>query len=244
MVKLRIMSEENYKIKATDPAQYDLKELKWENETIESPVRVFFRDYLKENLGILSGKKIIDIGSGTGYLTKLYQELGAQEIFGVEPSRNNVEVSRKMNPGMTVVQSSLEDLVLETRFDIAVSVMVFEHIADPESALKKVFNILKAGGLFFFIFGDMDYHKTSRFDSDIEVQNLENNEIATKTKRPNVLMYDIFRPVETYIKGAQEAGFSLEKHIKMVPTQQLLVKMPRYIPFKDTVITHLFVLRK
>ena len=60
---------EDFKLKATDPNQYDASELDWtvlgdENQSS----RLFFRDYLVEELEDLSGKKVLDIGSGVGQL--------------------------------------------------------------------------------------------------------------------------------------------------------------------------------
>ncbi len=67
------MKSKDYRVLATNPAQYDSDELHWETETADSPMRQFFSSYLGKSLGNLSGKKIIDIGSGTGFLTKLYE---------------------------------------------------------------------------------------------------------------------------------------------------------------------------
>lgn len=238
------MKDKNYKVLATNPVQYDSDELHWDTETIESPIRQFFSSYLKKNLGDLSNKKVIDIGSGTGYLTKLYEELGTRDIFGLEPSKSNVRMSRTLNPDMKVIQSPLEDFNSENNFDVAVSVMVFGHIADPQAAFRKIFNLLQSDGSLFLIITDKAHSITPRFGYEIEIQTLDNGEIASMTKRSQGVMYDVLRPIENYIRYATNVGFKFTEEIPLIPTEELKEKDPRYMQFQDVPIGHLMVFKK
>lgn len=238
------MEDPDYRSLAINPTQYDSDELNWDTETAVSPTRKFFARYLEEALGDITGKSLIDIGSGTGYLTPIYLQHGAAEVFGIEPSTSNVAISQKMNPEMKVMQISLENLEPLRIYDVATSVMVFEHIEDPQAALNKIYKLLAPGGRFIFITGDLDTARTPRFDYELDVQDLGNQEIAARTKRPQGVMYDLFRPIENYLRYAEAAGFELIARTPMVPTPELMQAEPKYAEFQGKPLAHVIVLSR
>lgn len=114
----------------------------------------------------LKGKKLLEIGSGTGInhivWTKKYQIEG----YGVEPSpdffdsfytisqqlikENGLDKSRIINTGG-------ENLPFpDNSFDIVYSTNVLEHVDDPEKVLKEAVRVLKPGGTLLFIYPN--YH--------------------------------------------------------------------------------------
>src|SRR5581483_7259100 len=98
---------DNYKLLATDPLQYDSPDLDW---TIDgdpnSWSRIFFRNHLKPYLENLSGKSVLDIGSGVGHLFPMLKEFGAKDIEGLEPSKRNVGRSNQLYPDVPVFYGS------------------------------------------------------------------------------------------------------------------------------------------
>lgn len=230
--------------KATDPSQYDSLDLDWEKTGAEdSPTRRFFRAYLRENMGDLKDKSVIDIGSGTGHLFKLLSNLGAEDIEGLEPSRKNAEISRKLYPEVAIKEKTLEEAKPEKTFDAAMAVMSFEHVRNIDSAFQKVAKFLKPRGYFYLIAGDKDYGATKRFGYEIEIEDLENGEIAVSTGRDCGRMYDILRPAENFIEAAEKAGLVLKKSVPMPPTKKLVEAEPKYKEFENTPLTHLFVFK-
>lgn len=236
---------ENYALKATDLHQYDSKELDWRiGGDINSPSRVFFRNNLRKNLEDLHGKSVLDIGSGVGHLFPMLSELGASHIEAFDPSERNVEYSRKLYPQISIHRASLEECLTSELFNVAICVMAFEHVPDIKKAFMDVNRLIKSGGSFYLIFGDKDFHSTSDPPRTIvDIQDMGNGNIATKTirDREGVIsaMYDIFRPVDSFIKSAEVSGFTTIKK------EDFLAKPDGNVQFwAGRPICHLLVLKK
>lgn len=226
---------EDYKLKATNPEQYDSPELDWTGVgSKDDSSRVFFRNYLVPVLEDLKGKSVLDIGSGVGQLFSTLQELGAGSIEGLEPSKRNVEHSRTLYPNIPINEGTLQSYTTDKVFDVIICIMAFEHILDIDDAFSKVFKMLKSGGSFYLMIGDLDYHmidhysKSTNFMVSVDVQVLGNNVVATKTIYPTAIIYDIFRPLQSVIDTGKGAGLELKEHINMTssddpPSCHLLV---------------------
>ena len=231
---------EDYKIKATNPQQYDSPDLDWRIDGgLNSPSRIFFRNHLKAHLEDLSGKNVLDIGSGVGHLFNMLFELGAKEIVGIEPSKRNVEESKKLHPNVGVHNATLEEYNPDGKqFDIVISIMVFEHILDIKKAFGLISDFLKHGSKLYLIVGDKEFHVQSRPDLEVDVQKISDDVTATKTIRPNGTMYDIFRSLDLYIQTANESGLKLVGNFELGPT----VERPNNLDNKPS--CHLLIFQK
>jgi SAM-dependent methyltransferase len=235
---------EDYKTLATNPRQYDSPELDWRiGGDINSSSRVFFRDNLKKHLEDLHGKSVLDIGSGVGHLFPMLQELGALVVEGLEPSERNVEYSRSLYPNVVIHHNGLQDFTTKQPFDVAICIMVFEHIMDIKDAFYCVSKMIKSGGTFYLIFGDKDFHMVNDPPkTEVDIQEMGDGIVATRTIRRRdggeSTMYDIFRPVEFFIDNAKMAGFNLLGHVEL-----LAVRDKRNSPTLDKPICHLLILK-
>ena len=98
-------------------------------------------------------KKVLEIGCGSGSMTKFLHDLGA-EIVGIDVSSKNLEVARNR------FGKSMENTFLKTNgarlnfknnnFDIVLSFDVLEHIDDVATHLREVYRVLGDGGLYLF----------------------------------------------------------------------------------------------
>ena len=228
--------------KATNPGQYDSLSLDWEKEgMLDSPTRQFFHEYLEANLESMKDKSVLDVGSGTGHLSKLFSKLGAKEIHGIEPAHKNVEISRKLYPEMKVAEQAFEEARPEQTFDVVVVVMAFEHMRNLDSAFQKLSQFVRPNGSLYIVIGDKEYHTTERFGYKLEVEDLSNGEVATSTKRPYGTMHDIFRPISNFVEAAEKAGFVLKRQVALVPTQKFIQAEPKYKQFEGKPLNHLLV---
>lgn len=231
--------------KATDPLQYDSIDIDWQKEGMaDSPTRIFYVECLTRELEDLTRKSVIDIGSGTGHLTELLLERGAKTIYGVEPSKKNTAVSRKLYPQMHVIESSLENAQINTTFDVAIAMMVFEHIHDLNIAFGKINKLLKPNGTLYTVIGDKKYFTTERFDYNLKIEDIGNHESVVAAHRYFGLMHDIARPVSNYINAARKSNFKLLKRAPFVPTDRLMQIAPKYKQFKGKPLSHILILKK
>ena len=218
---------------ATDPTQYDKEAAFWANEReAHSPSPDFFRSYLATDPAIYTGKDIVDIGSGTGWLLDYMHKAGARSLSGIEPARHNVEVAQERYPHVQTLHVSLEEYSVGKEFDIAIAVMVFTHILHVGEAFVKIAGLLRPGGQLWMVVPDFDYAKTPRFGYDIMVEDRTSEEYVVKIARPSGTIADVVRHPSVYKTAAQAAGFVCTEEVPMKPTSDLLAQEPRYAQFE------------
>jgi ubiquinone/menaquinone biosynthesis C-methylase UbiE len=108
-----------------------------------------------------SGKKLLDIGCGNGFVTCLYARAGA-EVASVDITETAVELTqaRLKVEGLSadVKQADAEDLPFEDQyFDYVVSFGVLHHTPDTAKAIDEAYRVLKPGGRLLL----MLYHRNS-----------------------------------------------------------------------------------
>lgn len=101
---------------------------------MDSPINI--KDYCK----------LIDIGAGGGEFVYLSKKNGFDAI-GIEPNQGYSEFAKR-EYDVEIMTSMLEDLT-KSSADIVTLFHVFEHMANPLLAMKKIADILKEDGLFF-----------------------------------------------------------------------------------------------
>lgn len=112
------------------------------------------------------GKKVLDLGCGTGALTLRLAESG-YEVTGVDISAQMLDQlarrSKKLN--VRLVEADIFSLPFnEASFDAAVSRWVLPHFSDWSAAVRQVSRVLKSGGVFIFDFPSREHieHAQSR----------------------------------------------------------------------------------
>jgi 2-polyprenyl-3-methyl-5-hydroxy-6-metoxy-1,4-benzoquinol methylase len=241
--------------KATNPNQYDTPELDWSIIGAENkPTRIFFREELERAVtpNFLQDKRVLDIGSGVGQLFNWLKMHGATEVVGIDPSIRNIKVSGENYPWAISIKSTLQEFALSNRekFDVAFALLVFEHIQDLDSAFRDISSLLINNGELYLIITDKDYNvindkeiRGKTFVSAEIINEFENGSVETKTIRDSekdgqIVMFDIFHPIDNVLQSARENGFKLLKNKPVLG--------PYTIPQDKRVslICHLLVFRK
>ncbi|MFH1827576.1 MAG: class I SAM-dependent methyltransferase [bacterium] len=110
-----------------------------------------FRNIFSKRLEIINrfvSKKgrVVDIGSSTGVLLKLFKDEG-WEVLGIEPSESAKYASKK---GIEVINKNFEEINLpKNKYDVVILNHTLEHMDNPLKVLEKVHSILKKGGIVF-----------------------------------------------------------------------------------------------
>ncbi len=100
---------------------------------------------LEKLLGKFSGKKILDVGCGTGGFLIEARKLGA-EVFGIDPSKVAVEICQAKS--IENVQVGVGEILPYPYnfFNVVYCYTVLEHVKDVEKTLKEVVRVTKKRG--------------------------------------------------------------------------------------------------
>ena len=89
--------------------------------------------------------QVLDLGAGTGKLTRVLVALG-HDVIAVEPSSEMITQLRRALPGVEAIEGAAERIpVPDGRFDAVTAGQAF-HWFDPERALPEIARVLRPGG--------------------------------------------------------------------------------------------------
>jgi SAM-dependent methyltransferase len=113
---------------------------------------------LRERCGLRPGSHVLEIGPGTGQVTRRLLELGAAQLVAVEPDPGLAAFLReRFGEQVDLLESTLEDAVLVSgAFDLAVAASMF-HWVDEPIGLERIRRALRPGGwvaIWWTNFGD------------------------------------------------------------------------------------------
>ncbi len=95
----------------------------------------------------LTGKKVLEIGCGGGFLLKGLQQEGA-EVKGLETSNASVDfINKKLK--LSVQNANFETVEFNDKFDLIILNHVLEHFVHVLPALQKIESNLNKGGLLY-----------------------------------------------------------------------------------------------
>lgn len=227
---------------ATDPAQYDRPDLNWNMEGgMESPIRQFFWKKIMQHCPEWEGRRVLDIGAGTGWAVEAARREGAVMSVGLEPSTRNLKLARQSFPGIKMLQGTLEDYGTMQKYDRILSIMSLPHIRNLKLAFQKIRHLLaEPAGDFVAIVPNYDYYRQRRHDYEVQLEDLNSLEFVTKIKRNFGILTDLVRKEIAYVMAADETGLNLEAAEPMYPSEKLISEIPKYGNLPNQAITNFF----
>ena len=116
---------------------------RWVNTTLRKAV---FERYTItfEQAGEVKGKKILDVGCGSGVYSVDFARRGAGRVVGVDFSGNMLELARQEAEQHRVadrcefMQADFLALYLEDTFDVSIAMGVFDYVPDAVTFLRKM----------------------------------------------------------------------------------------------------------
>ena len=144
----------------------------WSNEYDQTLGSISFHrellDLMARNTRVRGGDKILDIGCGTGLLSLKYLQKSRCFVTGVDYSREMINIFKgkvkKLNLRDRVFIRLMDAASLKFKgrtFDKVVSSLVLHHLKDKLPVLKRIFRILKPGGI--FVVGEVDMDTTGKY---------------------------------------------------------------------------------
>jgi trans-aconitate methyltransferase len=91
------------------------------------------------------GERILDLGSGTGYLTNVIAQAGAR-VIGIDNSPAMVDRARAAYPDLDFRVLSATDFHFDTPFNAIFSNATLHWVLDKEKAIDNIYHALRPGG--------------------------------------------------------------------------------------------------
>ena len=91
------------------------------------------------------GKKVLDVGCGTGLFSYTVAQKGA-EVIGIDYSIEAIRIAKKKHKGLNLHFERLNALDIYGQYDVIVSIGVLEHTDDPLKVLRIFKKHLKSRG--------------------------------------------------------------------------------------------------
>ncbi|UCH36162.1 MAG: class I SAM-dependent methyltransferase [Armatimonadota bacterium] len=216
---------------------------------------VLLNPTLLELLGPVQGKRILDAGCGEGYLSRMLASAGAR-VVGVDYSGKMIEIARSRTPGdlaIEYVHGNCENLefIASGGFDIVVSNMVLQDLADYRAAIAELHRVLAPGGaLIFAILHPCFSTPGSGWVTDENERKLHWQvdgyfgegviELEWPRGAEQGLLY-FRRTLTSYFEAVRNVGFVIDRLVEPKPSEEMLVKYPEF--GDDLRMCHFLVLR-
>ncbi|MFA6547614.1 MAG: class I SAM-dependent methyltransferase [Candidatus Magasanikbacteria bacterium] len=184
MAKIKILnSMAGYDLAAPD---YDKKE-KYLNS--------FEQNKLLPLFGNVKGKKILDVGAGTGRLALALSKAGAQ-ITALDVSFEMLKVLSGKNKKIETLVGEAENLPFEDGvFDFVTATFLVVHLKNPLSFFDEAYRVLKN-------------------DGKLIVTNINQKEAPeVKTKQGKIKIESFYHRPEKIIEDLESLAFKIEKNI-------------------------------
>jgi ubiquinone/menaquinone biosynthesis C-methylase UbiE len=98
----------------------------------------------------IRGKKILDLGCGTGIYTKILKKKGAK-VQGIDISPKMIEFAKQYVKGVDFKVGSAYKLPYKSgTFDIVLASLVVHYFGNLDKAFKEIRRVLKKNGVFIF----------------------------------------------------------------------------------------------
>lgn len=105
-------------------------------------------EFIAESFPEIRSGRMADIGAGFGlFLEELKRLWIESDIVAIEPSFDMAKVCR--DKGLSVLESTLEYVDPDERFDLMTAFELFEHLHTPITFVKEVYSLLNPGGYLF-----------------------------------------------------------------------------------------------
>ena len=189
-------------------------------------------------------KNVLEVGAGTGHLSKDIFELGLR-VTAIEPSTGMFKVAQEtlMETNVAVLNISSTELNDDDLFDFSFSHLVAHVVEDLHGFFQSIHDHLLHDGQFVFSIPHPCFYNDYKefFDDEYSYMSLLSKEVSFAiTKEPSNIIGGVpyhHRPISFYFNTLIGNGFRIEAFDEIFPSREIQEKYgamwstPRYCTF-------------
>lgn len=119
----------------------------WSRSKFHSEYNAYLAKYkVKSCLENKRGDSILDIACGDGLMTEMMSSHFTR-VVGVDANGQHLSEAKKRLPNAKFIESLIEDVEFEDKFDTVTMLDLLEHVEDPILVLKKAASFLSENGV-------------------------------------------------------------------------------------------------
>jgi cyclopropane fatty-acyl-phospholipid synthase-like methyltransferase len=170
--------------------------------------------------GDVSGKKLLEIGCGSGQSLQYLGERSASELWGMDLSENQIEKTRQhlaaYGLSAQLICSPMEEEcgLPENYFDFVYSIYAIGWTTDLEGTFGRIASYLKKDGVFIFSWSH-PIHKCVTAEDDrlvFKKNYFDESWYSVSLEESTLTLSD--RKLSTYVNALAKAGFVIEQLIE------------------------------
>lgn len=194
------------------------------NDILGATSLPFYGSFVSEEkcqlFGDVSGKKMLEIGCGSGHSLQYLGERQASELWGMDLSENQLEKTRQhltaCGLSATLICSPMEEKcgIPENYFDFVYSIYAIGWTTDLEGTFCRIASYLKKDGVFIFSWSH-PIHKCVAAENDKLVFKkcyFDESWYSVSLDEGTLTLSD--RKLSTYVNALSKAGFVIEQMIE------------------------------
>ncbi|RXZ77342.1 class I SAM-dependent methyltransferase [Paenibacillaceae bacterium] len=176
--------------------------------------------------GNLSGKKVLEIGCGSGHSLKYMASQGASELWGIDLSDTQIETARTLlsdnDTKVNLFQGAMEKNpgIPIAYFDIVYSIYAIGWTVDLGRTLQNLYSYLKPGGKFIFSWEHPLHSRISQNREQIVINKSYHDEGLQQCEPWDSPAIMNQLKISTYINELIQTGFQIEKVVEDVVIQE------------------------
>lgn len=176
-------------------------------------------------LNLKKGEKVLDLGCGEGYFSRIIKKEGA-DVLGTDASKSLLEKAQKLDSKGSYVLRKAEEFSSKDKYDSVVAVLSFQNMKEGEKVFQNVSSFVKEKGRFVLVLNhpafrvpkesDWQYDEKSkrqgrvvyRYMSEVSIPIVMN---PGSKKEKHITTYSFQRPLQWYMKIANKNGFVMSR---------------------------------
>lgn len=172
-------------------------------------------------VGDMKGKRVLELGSGSGFYLEAALSAGAARVVGVDCSPAMAAIARARTGGraellVASVEERLPDLA-DSSFDRALCPLVLHYVKDWRPTLLELGRLLASNGSVTLSVG----HPFADYESSVSKQYFETELLHERWSSYGVTMPVYRRPLHAMLDAFADAGFIVDKLVEPLPDPAL-----------------------